>query len=1069
MNKGTIIMKKKSITRIALLLAMVLTIAGLCMLTGCAGDEVTDIYITKSDSPRLNYVEGQELDLSDGRLTIIVNGEEQSTLPLSSTEITVTGYDKAKIGQQTLTVAYGGLTTTITVNVAPRAVAEAFETKYFVGDTFNKSMGKIKITTDDIESFTVNMNDEKISLVSFDSSVAGPATVTVRYSDGQNSYDCQFSVTVYEESNIQFTAPSKTRYNSNDKGIDISGGFLKVTSSDSKLTKHVPLTEDMISGFDLAAATIENRKTPKEQKVTVEYLGKTFEYTVYITYSGISVVNYHAQNALATIDWNTVKETGLTKEQRAAALDAITEYYKLTEEQLPEISQEVLGVVVRSGVFAVSEAFQEELATYSKTFYANEEMNLFFACESYEQTVADLERLNDTEAAVHVYADLLRKLETQFGGAQLVEGVAIMDYIAVYTAEMQDALLQILNHLVGVYENIADIPADWNAESLKPYGDKLVAAAMQIYNSGYYRNGFGSYYTEVLSKWREKKDIFDIFFTYFVYDYENSREFVATYMFGSMPLPGKLEEWYRSLNNAVSYENFYANNATDKAFLYDVSPFMYHYMRTLELSQEIMNSGNQLWIDIYKLVDGDQINRRYMYTYTAGYLYHTKAMIDSAAYHQLWSSYYTVLKAYADGKLSATEDKEEIVAMYRAFEELGPSELLGFLSSMNLLYTSAKGAVYTLSYDNETVYNTFTLVLRDYYLTYLNEANKPLFANLLLAMENHALINYKDNARTEFNTIMQKLIADYNALSDADKANFNEYMGVGYNNYLAIYNMTAGGSTPKVTDAEKALLDEMNKTLGRYAKVYQHMLSLLQNEQEVSPDLYAVLHSQYAYALVLRNAILTTGSPDAIMAYYTQTYSLFEGTFTLEQAFHEADQISTSVMIGQNATLTDADGGVYQVTAWNLFADYGMAGTLAQMSEILYYAHFGDGMTLNKDNVVSVMGNVRGLNKLQNSIMSFFSADVAYYKALNTYFASVLSEGAVKADVAGMLMNAEKAYVAYVLNSENTEARDSFLALMEQLKAVFETLTAEDKTYLGEAYNHYLGLYETLKAPPAAA
>ena len=208
-----------------------------CALTGCKGDEVTNIYITNNDLPRLDYVEGQELDLSDGRLTIIINGEEESTLPLNSSDVTVSGYDKNLVGSQVVTIGYGGMTTTINVNVVARAVSENVETKYFVGDTFNKNKGKIQITTDDMKTFAVNMSDERVSLVSFDSSVAGPATVTVQYNDGKDAYYCQFGVTVYEESNIEFTAPTKTRYNSSDTELSVSGGFLKVTSSDSKLTK----------------------------------------------------------------------------------------------------------------------------------------------------------------------------------------------------------------------------------------------------------------------------------------------------------------------------------------------------------------------------------------------------------------------------------------------------------------------------------------------------------------------------------------------------------------------------------------------------------------------------------------------------------------------------------------------------------------------------------------------------------------------------------------------------------------------------------------------------------------
>ena len=66
------------------------------------------------------------------------------------------------------------------------------------------------------------------------------------------------------------------------------------------------------------------------------------------------------------------------------------------------------------------------------------------------------------------------------------------------------------------------------------------------------------------------------------------------------------------------------------------------------------------------------------------------------------------------------------------------------------------------------------------------------------------------------------------------------------------------------------------------------------------------------------------------------------------------------------------------------------------------------------------------------------------------------------------MVNVETVYIAYTRDMTNAEARDTFIAQMEQFKAIYETLSAEDKVYISEMYNHYLGLYEQLKASPAA-
>ena len=82
-------MNKKSLLRIIVSLAFVLCLAGMLLLSSC-GEKVSDIYISSENSPRLTYVQGQDLDLSSGILTIVLDGQEEK-VPLSSEEVTVSG------------------------------------------------------------------------------------------------------------------------------------------------------------------------------------------------------------------------------------------------------------------------------------------------------------------------------------------------------------------------------------------------------------------------------------------------------------------------------------------------------------------------------------------------------------------------------------------------------------------------------------------------------------------------------------------------------------------------------------------------------------------------------------------------------------------------------------------------------------------------------------------------------------------------------------------------------------------------------------------------------------------
>ena len=134
--------------------------------------------------------------------------------------------------------------------------------------------------------------------------------------------------------------------------------------------------------------------------------------------------------------------------------------------------------------------------------------------------MADVERLNDADEKINVYAPLLRQIATDFGELYITEEVAVKNFVFIYSADMETTFKAVLNHLVDVFTLLKDIPAEWNAESLKPFGDQLVSAVMQIYTAGYYKKGSTGYYTNILSAWRENNDLFDIIYTYFLYDYE---------------------------------------------------------------------------------------------------------------------------------------------------------------------------------------------------------------------------------------------------------------------------------------------------------------------------------------------------------------------------------------------------------------------------------------------------------------------------------------------------------------------------------------------------------------------
>lgn len=68
-----------------------------------------------SGTYKTDYMEGEELDLTGIVLTVHYNKGDPKTIELE--DVTVTGYDKTKVGEQTVTLAYSGLTADIKITV----------------------------------------------------------------------------------------------------------------------------------------------------------------------------------------------------------------------------------------------------------------------------------------------------------------------------------------------------------------------------------------------------------------------------------------------------------------------------------------------------------------------------------------------------------------------------------------------------------------------------------------------------------------------------------------------------------------------------------------------------------------------------------------------------------------------------------------------------------------------------------------------------------------------------------------------------------------------------------------
>lgn len=101
--------------------------------------------LTVSGTFKTEYVLGEELDLSGIVLTVSFNEGEDTVVTLD--DVTVTGYDKNTLGEQTITITYSGVPANITVNVR-NATKEITVKLTILGDSKHGDNGSIHTLID---------------------------------------------------------------------------------------------------------------------------------------------------------------------------------------------------------------------------------------------------------------------------------------------------------------------------------------------------------------------------------------------------------------------------------------------------------------------------------------------------------------------------------------------------------------------------------------------------------------------------------------------------------------------------------------------------------------------------------------------------------------------------------------------------------------------------------------------------------------------------------------------------------------------------------------------------------
>ena len=1060
-------MNRKMTRALVVILLLSTFVAAFLLLTGCdkdpAGDggsnngdnvAVSKVYIKDAEKPQETFVLGNDPDFSAGKLTVEMENGNLESLALNAEGITATGYDKNTVGEQTVTFSYGGKATTLKVNVVRRMVFKGVTAKYFLGDTFDKSAGSVRVTTDDGKTANVSMSDENVTVEGFNSATVGAQTVTVRYSANGNTYTDTVSVQVYEAGNVKFSAPGKLTYKSHDTELKISDAYFTVTAKDdATLSKLVPLTKEMvIVDFDPAQATREHIDEPLSQEITVKYLDKTFTFRISITYSGISIMQ-DAITALNGMSWNDSVPT-YTEAQGEIALEAMGYYLDMSAADRALIEEEKAMLVVKLAAVYGTEKYLALLEDFSDAFAVNAEQGaISITGKSYEATNTAATRLNDPDDELRVLGTLLNNLVKDFGTKTLYGTVKVNNAVFVMNDNVVLVIKEILSHMTRLHEDMKNVPANWTVETLETYAAEIAAAVRHMDAPT-----FGQYTSYVqlcnqVSSWRERNDYLEIIYTYYI-NYKDQDSFAADLWQKQVPLPGDIQNLYAMIATGVSMINEFA--AGGGVLWKDTTSFFLLYHQTLDLSNKIATGEDGVGKDIYYFVDFPQL---ISYNLTGAYRTFCNSLYGDKEFENMYGVYFTVLNHWIeDGEdYDISKYLTERQDLIDIFMSLSPAKQKAVLGAFNYLYHAENVSDYMLFDFSE---GDSRSVMVNFMIEYLRaqglseDAIKTTVQDLFLAIEYYLNTERYDTALNSFMEKMAKVVNSYNnALSAEDKALFDKLLGKTYGRYTSIYAFEQKKAAEQQIDLGDyaALMEELK---ANYAQMQGILELLTKSEDRLLKDKSMILlFTTYEKCARLAAQITATTNYDVLGTYYNTKYQITaEVSGTMDDALVYYRSYFINYLVNTSLGVMDEKGNVKRQPAWNLYVGSNIDDFMAEISDMMYALINGEEITADM------------IAKAKTAMEKLTADELALFRVLAgtenyvDFMGCMLSD-----DVAPMIEKLQAIVEAHLEMSfaekgEQEAANAAYKAAMADAVATAEALkdNKEYTTYLMPMYDQFL-------------
>ena len=322
-------------------------------------DSVTSISIDTAVKEAQKY--NEELDLTGATIKVI-KGSGEEIVQIAKSMIKAGTYDKTTLGEQTVTVEYGGQQTTFKVNVKDYVTKIAVNPAIVTG-TYGDTLTNIINNNNVMYTVTYAKAGDKTAVAVSESMVTGynqntitAQNLTVTYTDSDTlsytngqDFTATLTVTLQDEiSNIEVTAPTADQTYNYGGTLDLTGATITVNYVSGATPKTVTPTVNMVvekettNAVNMSPLASEFTNNKLNKQVTLKYTedGKegSIDYLVTIvndvkevTLYGTPKTNYNVNETMQPgLSILVTRETG-TPEAIEVTSDMISNFDTTTE------------------------------------------------------------------------------------------------------------------------------------------------------------------------------------------------------------------------------------------------------------------------------------------------------------------------------------------------------------------------------------------------------------------------------------------------------------------------------------------------------------------------------------------------------------------------------------------------------------------------------------------------------------------------------------------------------------------------------------------------------------------